>query len=91
VILRLLRLLQRWRRSPPPPRRENVTVETAPSAAIPDEHDEKVRALRARLRTAQDRLTVAQAEVQSMRVDAGAIQRDYTPPRRASVDDGQQA
>jgi hypothetical protein len=62
-------------------------VNPVASAAIPDEHDEQVRALRARLRAAQHRLTVAQAEVQSMRVDAGAIQRDYTPPRREPVDD----
>jgi multidrug resistance efflux pump len=65
------------------------------STAIPDEHDEKLAQLRARLAAAQDKIGQAQAEVsqaqievRTMQVEAGAMARNYTPPRRQERDEG---
>lgn len=86
--------LLRWLfRIHPRPHPEPIVPEKGRDMMVtnPPPSDEKMDMLRTQYQAAHARLTLVQAEVRAMQVDAGVIQRDYHPPRRIARDEGNQS
>ena len=68
-----------------------VATEGQDAVAVRDYDDERMTILRRELEKARVQMSLVEAEVQALRVDAGTIRRDYrAPARRGHEEEGHQ-